>query len=250
MLVGPEFAGVWTEMQAAAGVEHVVSLDGADVPGAAGLRRRPGRGLAGRAGPAAAGRRIALLHPLHVRHAGPAQGRGSAPPPDPVELHQHSGQLGLVRTGRVAGADAAVPCRRAVRLSDALALRRRAHHPGAGLRRGAVAAGDPGRALHGDPGRADAVPDVAGRARLRPGRLQRRALLHQRRRAAARAAGRSLAGAAAGGLPPGLRPDRGRPQLLQHDRRGVRSARPAPWASRSSTARCGWWTRPAGWTCP
>jgi fatty-acyl-CoA synthase len=34
MLVGPEFAGVWTEMQAAAGVQHVVSLGGADVPDA------------------------------------------------------------------------------------------------------------------------------------------------------------------------------------------------------------------------
>jgi len=34
ILVGPEFAGVWTEMQAAAGGQHVVSLDGADVPGA------------------------------------------------------------------------------------------------------------------------------------------------------------------------------------------------------------------------
>jgi fatty-acyl-CoA synthase len=34
MVVGPEFAGVWAEMQATAGVGCVVSLDGADVPGA------------------------------------------------------------------------------------------------------------------------------------------------------------------------------------------------------------------------
>ncbi len=34
MLVGPEFAGVWTEMQATADVQHVVSLDGADIPAA------------------------------------------------------------------------------------------------------------------------------------------------------------------------------------------------------------------------
>ncbi len=44
--------------------------------------------------------------------------------------------------------------------------------------------------------------------------FERGALLHQWRRAAARAAGRGLAGAAAGGLPPGLRPDRGRSQLF------------------------------------
>jgi fatty-acyl-CoA synthase len=34
MLVAPELAGVWAEMQAATGVQHVVSLGGADVPGA------------------------------------------------------------------------------------------------------------------------------------------------------------------------------------------------------------------------
>lgn len=34
MLVGPEFAGVWAEMQATAGVQHVIGLDGADVRGA------------------------------------------------------------------------------------------------------------------------------------------------------------------------------------------------------------------------
>ena len=73
-------------------------------------------------------------------------------------------------------------------------------------------------ALHGDPGRADAVPDVAGRAWLRPGRLQRRALFHQRRRAAAGAAGRSLASTEGRGFPPGLRTDRGWPELFQHDR--------------------------------
>ena len=52
-------------------------------------------------------------------------------------------------------------------------------------------------------------------------RLQRRALFHQRRRAAAGAAGRSLASTEGRGFPPGLRSDRGWPELLQHDRRRV-----------------------------
>ncbi len=34
MLVGPEFAGVWAEMRAVVDVPHVISLDGADAPGA------------------------------------------------------------------------------------------------------------------------------------------------------------------------------------------------------------------------
>ena len=34
LLVGPEFAGAWTEMQAAVDVPRVIRLDGADVPGA------------------------------------------------------------------------------------------------------------------------------------------------------------------------------------------------------------------------
>ena len=50
MLVGPEFAGVWTEMQAAAGVQHVISLGGADIPDA--LRYDDGLATASTAEPA------------------------------------------------------------------------------------------------------------------------------------------------------------------------------------------------------
>ena len=79
-----------------------------------------------RAAAPAPGCRRHLRHPLHLGHHGPAQ-RGHDPPPaDALELHQHHRQLGADRDRCLAGVHAPVPRRRAVCLSDAAVLRRRA----------------------------------------------------------------------------------------------------------------------------
>ena len=137
------------------------------------------------------GSRRHRLSPLHRRHHWAAQGRDDQPSHDLLERDEHGDPRSDPRR-RVRQRLPAVSCRRAVHLSLVAGDLRQHHDSDPPVRPGPGAG--PDRALPGDGlrGRAHHVPDDDHGGELGNGRSEQPALLHQRRRAFARAVGREV----------------------------------------------------------